>query len=214
MKISYYGIIAIILVVIAVALAGCTVNKTIGTPSASSGSTGSASSSSSAPAAAATCPTLSTGAGMWNGTWSTLASTSKCADERGHFNPPVNGVDQWQTMYAGEFAMNPVTFTQNGCDVTGTVTVAGYPVSTPSCPITFTGTASGTGVTGTWKSFCIVGFGTQPDKQVESGIFDLYMNPDNNGFAGSFTCDTPLCRQSIADACPNANGNWVGKRLS
>ena len=210
LKISYYGIIAILLVVIAMALAGCTATKTVGT--------GSASSSSSAPAtaatAAATCPTQSSGKGLWDGSWSTLASTSKCSDERGHFNPPVNGVDQWQTMYAGEFAMNPVKFTQNGCDVTGTVSVAGYPVSTASCPITFTGTASGTGVTGTWKSYCIVSFGTQPDKQVESGIFDLYMNPDNSGFAGTFTCDTPMCRQSIADNCPNANGNWVGKRLS
>jgi hypothetical protein len=214
-KISYYGIVAVLLVVIAMTLAGCTASKTVGTGSDSSGSTGAASSSSAAAATtAATCPTLSSGTGIWSGTWNTIASTSKCSDERGKFNPPVNGVDQWQTSNAGEFAMNPVSITQKGCDVTGTVTVSGYPVSTPSCPITFTGTASGTGVTGTWKSYCIVGFGTDVNKQVEQGIFDLYMNPDNSGFAGTFTCDTPVCRQSIADNCPNANGNWVGKRIS
>jgi len=215
-KSSYYGIVAVLLVVIAVGLAGCTASKTIGTGSDSSGSTGSASSSSSAaPAeAAATCPTLSTGTGMWTGTWNTLANTNKCDDMRGKFNPPVNGKDQWIDSQAGDFFMNPVTITQKGCDVTGTVTVTGYPVSTPSCPITFTGTASGTSVTGTWKSYCIVGFSPDPNKKVEQGIFDLYMNPDNNGFAGTFTCDTPTCRQSIADNCPNANGNWVGKRLS
>lgn len=149
---------------------------------------------------------------MWNGTWNTLANTNKCTDMRGKFNPPVNGKDQWTDSQAGDFFMNPVAITQKGCDVTGTVTVVGYPVSTPSCPITFTGTASGTSVTGTWKSYCIVGFAPDPNKKVEQGIFDLYMNPDNNGFAGTFTCDTPACRQSIADSCPNANGNWVGKR--
>ena len=40
-KISYYGIVAVLLVVIAVALAGCTASKTVGTGSDSSGSSGS-----------------------------------------------------------------------------------------------------------------------------------------------------------------------------
>jgi hypothetical protein len=214
-KTSYYGIIAVLIVVMAIALAGCTASKTTGTMSDSSGSTGTASSSSPAAAATttATCPTLSTtGAGMWNGTWSALANANKCADMRGHFNPPVKGVDQWQPNFAGEYWMN-TSFTQNGCDVTGTGTVSGpFPASTNSCPVTFTGTASGTSVTGTWKAYCSLSFGTG-GKQ-ESGIWDLYMDPTNNGFAGTFTCDTDTCRKSIAANCPTANGNWVGKRIS
>ena len=215
-KITNYGIIAVLLIVIAMALAGCTASKTVGTGSDSSGSAVAASPSASAPAAAATaaatCPTQSTGKGLWDGSWNTLVNINKCSDMRGKFNPPVNGQTQWIDGNAGDNFMNPVTFTQTGCEVSGTTTVSSAMVSTPSCPISFSGTASGTEVKGTWKSYCIVKFGTDPNKQVESGIFDLYMNPDNNGFAGTFTCDTPTCRQAIADNCPNANGNWVGKR--
>ena len=213
MKISSYGIIAILLVVTAVALAGCTASKTIGTGSASPTSSTPASSAPTAAATtAATCPTQSTGKGLWDGSWNTLVNINKCDDMRGKFNPPVNGQTQWADSNAGDNFMNPVAFTQTGCAVTGTTTVTTGMVSTPSCPVTLTGTASGTEVKGTWKANCIVKFGSDPNKQVESGIFDLYMNPDSNGFAGTFTCDTPLCRQQIADNCPNANGNWVGKR--
>ena len=223
MKISSYGIIAVCLVVIAVALAGCTVNKTVsatssfGTNPSSTGTTGSSSSSgqaSSASATAATCPTVN-GNGAWDGKWSGFFSGGTCADLRGHFNPP----DAKQQDYWGGYSSDgtngamDVTFTQNGCDVTGKASINTGIASTQPCQITYTGTASGTELKGTWKAYCNIGFKGAPEGGLDSGIFDIYMEPGTeNTFIGKIACDSDSCRKAIANECPTASSSWVGKR--
>ena len=215
-KISYYGIIAILLVVTAVALAGCTTSKTTGTGSDSAASTVSATTSSSAPSAAATtaatCPTVN-GKGAWDGAWSGYYSYNKCADLRGHFNPPDAKLQDYWGGYSsdGTTGKMDVTFVQNGCDVTGKASLDDSGTSTHPCQVAYTGTASGTELKGTWKAYCNVDFGSV-DKH-DNGVFDIYMEPGlSNTFIGSFTCDADKCRQGAAANCPDANGNWVGKR--
>jgi len=151
------------------------------------------------------------GKGAWDGVWTGVYSYNKCYDGRGHFNPPdANRNNYMQPLAGGEGWMN-ITFTQNGCDVTGKVALTDNNAGTNPCQVTYTGTASGTELKGTWKAYCDIDIG-QAGKH-DSGVFDIFMEPGlSNTFIGSFTCDTDTCRKLIAANCPDANSNWVGKR--
>jgi hypothetical protein len=115
-----------------------------------------------------------------------------------------------QPLAGGEGWMKP-TFTQNGCDVTGKASLTDNNAGTNPCQITYTGTASGTELKGTWKAYCDIDIG-QAGKH-DNGVFDIYMEPGvTNTFIGTFTCDTDQCRKLIAANCPDAASNFVGKR--
>jgi len=51
-----------------------------------------------------------------------------------------------------------------------------------------------------------------PDKTPDNGVFDLSMNPGGTGFAGRFIGNDPDITTDIANNCPSAESNWVGKR--
>ena len=108
-----------------------------------------------------------------------------------------------------------VTFTQNGCAVTGTSSIDTAEASTQPCEITYTGTASGTELKGTWKAYCnIKFFGAAPEDGVDNGIFDINMEPTlENTFIGKIVCDTDDCRKAIAREYSTADSNFVGKRV-
>ena len=221
MKISSYGIIAVFLVVIAVALAGCTFNKTFGTTSSlgttttSSGSSGSASSSgqaASASATAATCPAV-TAATSWTGKWNAGFDTAVCKDLRPAFYPATtDNPDPWTDMIApnGNRAMS-ITFTQTGCAVTGSGIITRH-----GCPITYTGTVDSTGaLSGTWKAYCDLTFGsssTHGSPTADNGVFNLNMEPGGSTFIGEMSLTDPDLIQAKAKDCPNGNSNFVGKR--
>ena len=208
----------IIIVILAIAIAGCSALKTpvsSQAPAAGSGSSA-ASGGSAAPAAAGgTCPTQSSGKGLWDGKWDTWANSDPCYDGRQKFYPATtDNPDPWEGV-AGD--MQPQgTFTQNGCDVTGSFTMGedGVLVAPHGCPVSFTGTASGTELKGTWKAYCNIAFsGLDDNENVDSGTFDLWMDPTNNGFAGSFIGNSPNMATYISDNCPTGNSGWVGKRV-
>jgi hypothetical protein len=73
----------------------------------------------------------------------------------------------------------PVTFTQNGCDVTGSITVGpnGTLVATPGCPITLTGKVDSTGAaSGTWHAYCNIETdgATSSDGTTDSGYRHIW----------------------------------------
>jgi hypothetical protein len=85
----------------------------------------------------------------------------------------------------------PVTFTQNGCDVTGSITVGpnGTLVATPGCPITLTGKVDSTGAaSGTWHAYCNIETdgATSSDGTTDSGSWSLNMEPGGSTFIGTF----------------------------
>jgi hypothetical protein len=213
-KISHYGIIAVFIVVIAVALAGCTFNKTIGTTTTSSGTTGSSSSSgqaASASATAATCPAV-TAATSWTGKWTGMAVGPVCKDLRTAFYPATaDNPDPWTNAEPVGALELPITFTQTGCAVTGSATIV-----RSGCPVTFTGTVDSTGaLSGTWKAYCDLTFGsiyTSKDNTADNGVFNLNMEPGGSTFIGEMMIHTPDLDQAKAKECPNGNSNFVGKR--
>lgn len=217
MKISSYGIIAVFLVVIAVALAGCTVNKTFGTTTTSSGSSGSSSSSgqaASASAAAATCPAV-TAATSWTGKWDGGFDMGVCKDLRQALYPATtDNPNPWNDMIgdsASSYRAIPITFTQTGCAVTG----SGIKTRN-GCPITYTGTVDTTGtLSGTWKAYCDLTFGsssTHGSPTADNGVFNLNMEPGGSTFIGEMSLTDPDLIQAKAKDCPNGNSNFVGKR--
>ena len=214
-KISSYGIIAVCLVVIAVAFAGCSVNKTIGTTSSSSGNSGSASSSgqaSSASVTAATCPAV-TAATSWTGTWDAYANHNFCEDLRKAFYPPsTDNPDPWTGVRGNGYGITlPITFTQTGCDVTGSAKI-----KETDCPITFTGTVDKTGaLSGTWKAYCDISFTSNSNAgnpTTDNGVFNLNMEPGGSTFIGEMMHNDPDSMQAKPKGCPNGNSNFVGKR--
>ena len=223
MKISYYSILAVILIVAALAFAGCSATKSAqAVAPASSGSSGSSSSAptaaagtAAAAAAPATCPTQSSGKGLWDGKWDTWVNADPCYDGRQKFYPATqDNPTPWEGV-AGD--MQPQgTFTQTGCAVTGSFIMGeeGVLEAPHGCPVSFTGTASGTELKGTWKAYCNIELvGKNDNENIDSGTFDLWMDPTTNGFAGSFIGNSPNIATYISDNCPNANSGWVGKRV-
>jgi hypothetical protein len=214
-KSSSYVIIAVLLVVIAVALAGCTANKTIGTNSASSGNSGSSSSSgqgSTASATAAACPAV-TAATSWTGTWDAYANHNFCEDLRKAFYPPTtDNPDPWMGVRGNGYGITlPITFTQTGCDVTGSAKI-----KETDCPITFTGKVDNTGaLSGTWKAYCDISFTSNSNAgnpTTDNGVFNLNMEPGGSTFIGEMMHNDPDSMQAKPKGCPNGNSNFVGKR--
>jgi hypothetical protein len=112
----------------------------------------------------------------------------------------------------------PVTFTQTGCDVTGSITVGpnGTLVAQPGCPITLTGKVDSTGaVAGTWHAYCNINLNgaTSSDSTTDSGSWSLNMEPGGSTFVGTFGVSaTDLAKYKSDESCSGANSNWVGKR--
>lgn len=211
----------ILVIIIAIACAGCTSPNTQGTAQSSSGSgsTGSsAAGGAAAPAAAGgNCPAVDA-AHSWNGKWDSHAGMDRCSDFRKAFYPATkDNPDPWGDIIGFPGDMHyPLTFTQTGCDVTGSI-IAGPSgtVFTPDgCPITVTSKVDKDNVmSGTWKAYCAITFNAANGaKTNEEGIFRLWMNPEGSGFAGTFQGNNPDIAKLVADRCPDANGNWVGKR--
>ena len=215
------GILVIVLVTAILLAAGCTMSKSAstGTTSGQQAAAGSASAgsaaSSSAGSAGGSCPAV-TAATSWTGKWDSQPANNICFDLRKAFYPKTDdNPDPWNN--AGGEASFPVTFTQTGCDVTGSVTISSHSGSFPDgCPVTFKGTVDNTGtLAGTWKSYCGMSFGLTHHadvSNVESGIFHLNMEPGGSTFTGIFSADTPDVTDEIKNNCPNADSNWVGKR--
>jgi hypothetical protein len=76
------------------------------------------------------------------------------------------------------------------------------------------GTVDSTGaLKGTWKAYCNVQFeGAEGGKTTDKGTFSLNMEPGGSTYIGSINTDDPGSIKHIADVCPGANSNWVGKR--
>lgn len=209
----------ILVIIIAIACAGCTSPNTQGTAQSSSGSgsTGSsAAGGATAPAAAGgNCPTVSA-TNAWGGKWDSYANVDRCMDERQRFYPPSKDYeDPWNHPSRGAGNMHvPVTFTQTGCDVTGTMSNGpdGTLVAPYDCPIKLTGKVDKDNVlSGTWKAYCDIKWGGTENAK-DTGVFTLWMEPDGAGFAGTIQGNDPGINKMIAENCPGANGNWVGKR--
>lgn len=110
----------------------------------------------------------------------------------------------------------PVTFTQTGCDVTGSIIVGnnGTGVAPHGCPITLTGKVDkDTVLSGTWKAYCNIEFRGGDDKGDDAGVFTLWMEPGGTTFIGTFEGNNPGIAKGKAAECPGANGNWAGKRV-
>ena len=220
MKRVHWSLIAIAILLIAVACAGCS-SKSGGTGTAAPAGSGAASSS--APAAtaaaasgAASCP-ATTAATSWTGKWVSWGYNDPCMDARVHFYPATtDNPDPWEETYAGVMDF-PVTFTQTGCDVTGSITVGpnGTAVATAGCPITLTGTVDSSGaVSGTWHAYCNIEMSavSSSGQTTDSGIWSLNMEPGGSTFIGTFGASQADTDNYKAGKCSSANSNWVGKR--
>lgn len=217
--VKYSTIFFILIVVIAVTIAGCSSTKSgSGTTPASNGAGSSASGGNqdTPPASGGTCPAASA-TNSWTGTWLSWSNENICYDGRALFYPPTaDNPDPWEQTAAGVEDF-PVKFTQTGCDVTGSITVGpnGTLVAPPGCPITLTGKVDSTGaVSGTWHAYCAIETRGAPssDGTTESGSFSLNMEPGGSTFVGSFGPSAADTSKYKTDNCPNANSNWVGKR--
>ena len=210
----------IFVIIIAIAFAGCSSKDT----AATSGGAGQASSGvSSAPAGAAApaaaggnCPAVDA-VHSWNGKWDSKATSEQCLDLRTHFYPPTkDNPDPWGEFIGGG-ANFPLTFTQTGCDVAGSITIdtsGGTMGVKNDCPMTLTGKVDSKGVlSGTWKTYCGISFRPNYAKNLqEEGVFTLWMEPGGTSFVGTFSGNDPDIAKNKAESCPSANGNWVGKR--
>ena len=216
MKSSWFIVLAVILIAAALAAAGCSSGKS---SSASAGNSGSAASSGGSSSAAGTasgssCPAV-TAATSWTGKWVSWGYSDPCFDARVHFYPPTtDNPDPWEETMAGVMDF-PVTFTQTGCDITGSINVGpnGTMVAQPGCPITLTGKVDSTGAaSGTWHAYCNIQMNTA-DQPTDSGVWSLNMEPGGSTFIGAFggpAADT--AKYKDAESCSSANSNWVGKR--
>jgi len=217
MKVMHYTILAAALVVAAVICAGCSYTpNSAGTSNPAASGTGASSSQSSSAAASSsgTCPVVAA-ANSWSGSWVSWSNSDPCYDGRALFYPPTaDNPDPWDNTAAG-VEDYPITFTQTGCDVTGSIVVGpnGTLVAPPGCPISLTGKVDSTGaVSGTWHAYCNIDtYGSSASGETsDSGVWSLNMEPGGSTFVGSFGgADTAKYK---ADNCANANSNWVGKR--
>ena len=204
------------MVILAIAVAGCSSTKTTGNTQASTGSSGTPAASGAASTTAGTsgtCPAV-TSATSWTGLWASWSNDDVCYDGRAYFYPATaDNPDPWNMAVGGDEDF-PVKFTQTGCDVTGSITVGekGTEVAPHGCPITLTGKVDSTGaVSGTWKAYCNIMF-TGTDKTLDSGVFNLNMEPGGSTFVGRFEGTNADLTTYHAEDCPSANSNWVGKR--
>ena len=217
MKLSYYTLLAAVLIVAALAFAGCSSIKPSGTYTSSAGTPAPAAVSGTAPAGSGgTCPVV-TAATSWSGKWVSWGYSDPCFDARIHFYPATaDNPTPWESTMAGVMDF-PVTFTQNGCDVTGSITVGpnGTLVATPGCPITLTGKVDSTGAaSGTWHAYCNIETdgATSSDGTTDSGSWSLNMEPGGSTFIGTFGVSAADMAKYKTDNCDSANSNWVGKR--
>jgi hypothetical protein len=108
----------------------------------------------------------------------------------------------------------PVTVTQTGCDVTGSLTVGENDqiIAPHGCPITLTGKIDSTGAaSGIWKTYCTVKF-TRTQNSMDSMVWCLKREPGRYTFIGTFGTTDPNVISYNAGSCPSANSNWTGKR--
>lgn len=209
MKPNTWNLVVIIVLVLAVASAGCNSKDTSSTAgqgsSGTSGSPGGASVSGSG-----ACPAVDV-AHSWNGKWESLFNTDRCYDLRRAFYPPTaDNPKPWESYY-GFASKTPITFTQTGCDVTGSALV-----EYTGCPITLTGTVDKDNVlSGKWKAYCGIRFygAEEGSKDDETGVFSLWMEPGGTTFSGSIQGDNPGIVKYVSDGCPQSNSNFVGKRV-
>jgi len=215
MKEKYWYLVAIAVLLLAVVCAGCSSSKSgdAGKTSSADAGTSSSAAVTTVAAPANSCPPV-TAATSWTGKWASWSNNDECFDGRQYFYPPTeDNPEPWAGQYAGQEEF-PVTFTQSGCDVTGSITVGqnGTEVAPYGCPISLTGKVDSTGaVSGTWKAYCDIAFyGTE--KSLDSGTFSLNMEPGGSTFIGTFgTSDTDVTTYKTT-SCPSANSNWAGKR--
>ena len=222
MKKMVFAFSVLALVLLVIMIAGCTSPAPGSSPAASSGSSGQAASqgnaaASQAPAASGgTCPAV-TSATSWAGKWASWSYSDACFDARVHFYPPTaDAPDPWDETFAGVEDF-PVSFTQNGCDISGSITVGqnGTLVAPPGCPITLTGTVDSTGAAaGTWHAYCNIqaNGASSADGTTDQGIWSLNMEPGGSTFVGTFGPSMADTTKYKADNCASANSNWVGKR--
>jgi hypothetical protein len=211
-------VIVIVLVILAAVIAGCsTTSKTATAGTGSAGSSGTSATPASGAASGGSCPAV-TSATTWSGKWVSWGYSDPCFDARVHFYPPTtDNPTPWDSTMAGVMDF-PVTFTQTGCDITGSITVGpnGTMVAQPGCPITLTGKVDSTGaVAGTWHAYCNINLNgaTSSDSTTDSGSWSLNMEPGGSTFIGTFGVSAAdLAKYKTDEGCPNANSDWVGKR--
>jgi hypothetical protein len=214
MRQGSWCLVVIAIVVLAVALTGCTMLNASGNSQSSPGSgSSSAGGSTSSAAGDGTCPSVDA-AHSWAGKWDSHATAYVCNDMRKLFYPATkDNPHPWGNYMNGDMTY-PITVTQTGCDVTGSITAgkSGTTFTPDGCPITLTGKVDKDNVmSGTWKAYCDITF-DGAKKAGDSGIFQVWMNPEGNGFAGTFYGNDPGIAKKKAADCPDSNGNWVGKR--
>jgi uncharacterized protein YceK len=217
MKISSFTLLVVLLVVAALVCAGCSSVKSSSPASTGNQGTAAASGGAAASGSGGSCPAV-TPATSWTGKWVSWGYSDPCFDARIHFYPATaDNPTPWESTVAGVMDF-PVTFTQTGCDVTGSITVGpnGTLVAQPGCPITLTGKVDKTGaVAGTWHAYCNINLNgaTSSDGTTDSGSWSLNMEPGGSTFIGSFGVPAAdLTTYKSSESCDNANSNWVGKR--
>ena len=216
MKISSFSLLVVLLVVAALLCAGCSSVKTSSSASAGNQGTAAASGGAAASGSGGSCPAV-TAATSWTGKWVSWGYSDPCFDARIHFYPATSdNPTPWESTVAGVMDF-PVTFTQTGCDVTGSITVGpnGTLVATPGCPITLTGKVDSTGaVAGTWHAYCNIqtNGATSSDGTTDSGSWSLNMEPGGSTFVGTFGVSAADMTKYKGDNCDSANSNWIGKR--
>lgn len=207
----------IVVLMITLAFAGCASKATPQATEGTAPATSDPSSGNSAPASAAgsTCPSVDA-AHSWNGKWDSKANQDRCFDMRELFySPSADNPDPWNKGTAGDMDF-PVTFTQTGCDVSGSIVVGekGTIAAPHGCPISLTGKVDKDNVlSGTWKAYCDIEFVSESISKEDSGIFTLWMEPGGTTFAGTFQGNSADIKKMVAESCPTQNGNWVGKRM-
>ena len=133
MKISSFSLLVVLLVVAALVCAGCSSVKSSSSASAVNQGTAAASGGGAASVSGGSCPAV-TPATSWTGKWVSWGYSDPCFDARIHFYPATSdNPTPWESTVAGVMDF-PVTFTQTGCDVTGSITVGPNGTLVPDNP--------------------------------------------------------------------------------
>ena len=206
MKGNQYGILLVIVFLVAILTAGCTTTTTIGNPSqgqatpAPTAMPAASAQATSAPVVAATTPACpdANEKGVWDYGWDTRwKGYASNHDIRDITNGKAGEPDSWDGINSPP--PTNVKMNQKCRDVTGTIAFSTDPV----CTGILTGTIEKDQLTGVWKTT-----GCQPEEEGAEGTFSITMAADNKSWMGKLISSNDPYKNHD-DNPPN----WAGRRV-
>jgi uncharacterized protein YceK len=200
MELKQYGIILVVIFLVAILTAGCTTTTTVGNPSSGQATPAPAATAAVTPAAVASaapaatavpvvsttpqCPDNSIWGGKWDTRW--VSESHDIAPDPNYPGYPWSGQDSP--------GATPVQITQNKCDVTGSYVPAGNAMGKGTITAKIDGNQLKGSYETTWPS----------SSDREWGTFTLTMAADNQSWVGY--------AKSHDRGVYNDPNNWVGRR--